>query len=93
MKKISVHLPSWLLKDILAESRRRKISKSRVVRERLEGARKELPFSYETIADLAGSVKDDHLPRDLSSRVKHYLRVIGYGKNRADGHRRFHHKD
>jgi len=87
MKKVSVRLPDWLLKDIEAESRRRKIPKARVVRERLEAGRKELPLSYETIADLAGSVQDD-LPPDLSARKKHYLRATGFGMNRADRLRR-----
>jgi hypothetical protein len=36
----------------------------------------------EDIADLIGSVVDD-LPADLSARKKHYLRTLGYGRDRS----------
>ena len=68
--------------DIEAESRERKISKSDVVRERLELApRKRRPItSLNAIADLIGSVDD--LPTDLSARKKQYLQDTGYGQKR-----------
>jgi hypothetical protein len=83
MKTITVRLPEALVADIEAESRMRKISKSDVVRERLQhGADLAgLPgTSLEAIGDLIGSV--DGLPADLSARKKWYLKATGYGKKR-----------
>lgn len=81
MKALTVRLPDALYGDIEAESRRRSVPKSEVVRERLEGGRSTgrgtLPPS---IADLVGSI--DSLPTDLSARKKHDLRVTGYGGER-----------
>lgn len=81
MKTLTVRLPESLLAQIEAESRRRKLSKSDVVRERLagtEGSRGQ-PASLGAI-DLVGSI--DGLPRDLSARTKKYLKSTGYGDNR-----------
>lgn len=83
MKTLTVRLPEPLVADIEAESRGRKISKSDVVRERLEVAprkRRRRTASLHAIADLIGSV--DGLPADLSARKKDYLRSTGYGKKR-----------
>lgn len=83
MKTITVRLPESLAAAIEAESRQRKLSKSDVVRERLEraspAAREPGSPAY-AIADLIGSV--DGLPADLSARKKHYLRATGYGRKR-----------
>ena len=84
MKTLTVRLPEPLASEIEAESRRRSISKSDVVRERLERARDAArpgAASLAAIADLIGSVEDD-LPADLSARRKHYLRATGYGRKR-----------
>jgi Arc/MetJ-type ribon-helix-helix transcriptional regulator len=82
MKTITIRLPEPIAADIAAESAERGISKSDVVRERLESARKpRRNAALESIADLIGSV--DGLPRDLSARQKAYLRKTGYGRNRA----------
>lgn len=84
MKIVNVRLPAALLGRIEAEARARGISKSDVVRERLESAEgygSPNPPSFEAIADLIGSVDDD-LPADLSSRKKHYLAATGYGRKR-----------
>ena len=83
MKSLTVRLPAPLVADIEAESRGRKISKSDVVRERLETAprKRRRNGSLEAIADLIGSV--DGLPADLSSRKKDYLRSTAYGKKRS----------
>ena len=80
MKTLTVRLPEPLVADIEAESRGRKISKSDVVRERLENAprKRRSPAALHAIADLLGSV--DGLPADLSARKKDYLRSTGYGK-------------
>ena len=83
MKTLTVRLPEPLLADIEAESRGRRISKSDVVRERLQlatGPERRQPAALDAIADLIGSV--DGLPADLSARKKHYLRSIGYGRKR-----------
>ena len=82
MKTLTVRLPEPLVADIEAESRGRKISKSDVVRERLEiGPRKRRrKASLNAIADLIGSV--DNLPSDLTARKKQYLRDTGYGQKR-----------
>ena len=64
--------------DIEAESNERKVSKSDVVRERLELAprqRRGRTASLNAIADLIGSVDD--LPTDLSAQKKSYLRATG----------------
>jgi len=83
MKTLTVRLPEALAAEIEAESQRRKISKSAVVRERLERAPRRPrrpPPSLAAIADLIGSV--DGLPTDLSARRKHYLKIMGYGRKR-----------
>lgn len=82
MKTLTVRLPEPLVADIEAESRGRKISKSDVVRERLETEprKRRRSTSLNAIADLVGSV--DGLPADLSARKKDYLRSTGYGKKR-----------
>jgi hypothetical protein len=85
MKTLTVRLPDALFAQIDAESRRRKVSKSDVVRERLADAASaspERPAALDAIADLIGSVEG--LPPDLSTRKKAYLSSSGYG----DKHRR-----
>jgi hypothetical protein len=70
--------------DIEEESRGRKISKSDVVRERLQLAprlRRRRTASFNAIADLVGSV--DGLPSDLTGHKKAYLRATGYGQKRS----------
>jgi len=83
MKVITVRLPDALAVEIEAESRTRGISKSDVVRERLQHAvasrRQSAPA--DAIADLIGSV--DGLPADLSARKKWYLKTTHYGQRRA----------
>jgi Arc/MetJ-type ribon-helix-helix transcriptional regulator len=84
MKTLTVRLPEPLAAAIEAESRGRKISKSDVVRERLQLASTAAGGAAATphaIADLIGSV--DGLPADLSARKKRYLRATGYGRKRS----------
>jgi Arc/MetJ-type ribon-helix-helix transcriptional regulator len=83
VKTLTVRLPESLVAEIEAESRGRRISKSDVVRERLQrpagrGRRRATPL--DAIADLIGSVEG--LPADLSARTRHYLRATGYGRKR-----------
>lgn len=84
MKTITVRLPERLVAEIEAESRGRKMSRSDVVRERLQrsrpaGKRESTPLH--AIADLIGSVGG--LPADLSARRKHHLKATGYGRKRS----------
>jgi Arc/MetJ-type ribon-helix-helix transcriptional regulator len=84
MKTLTVRLPEPLAAEIEAESRGRKISKSDVVRERLQsvpGPARRQAAPLDAIADLIGSV--DGLPSDLSARKKRYLRAMGYGRKRS----------
>jgi Ribbon-helix-helix protein, copG family len=84
MKPLTIRLPDALITQIEAESRRRKISKSDIVRERLaEGARltQLRPPALDAIADLIGSI--DELPADLSASKKSYLQSSGYGRKRS----------
>jgi hypothetical protein len=81
MKSVTIRLPDSLAADIEAEARRRKVSKTDIMRERLsrniENAT--VPSSLESIADLIGSI--DGLPADLSRNKKAYLKA-GYGRKR-----------
>ena len=84
MKTVTVRLPEALAAEIESESRRRKLSKSDVVRERLPAAgesSRPQPALLDAIADVIGSV--DGLPRNLSSRTKGYLKSTRYGLKRA----------
>jgi hypothetical protein len=82
MKTLTVRLPEALVGQIEAEARRRKLSKSDVVRERLTGAGdSRQPALLDAIADVVGSV--DGLPRDLSARTKKHLKSTGYGEKRT----------
>ena len=83
MKTLTVRLPEALAAQIESEARKRGMSKSDIVRERLErdvAPPVDIPPALADIADLIGSV--DGLPRDLSARKKHYLRLWGYGSKR-----------
>ena len=81
MKTLTVRIPEALAASIEAESRKRRISKSDVVRERLQHApAQEQADPLASIRDLIGSVEGG--PPDLSARKKHYLRKWGFGRNR-----------
>jgi len=82
---MTLRLPDSLISEIEAEAYRRRISRSDVMRERLErgktGDGEADPLA--DIRDLIGSVDDPALPNDLSARTKHYLRAWGYGGKRS----------
>lgn len=83
MKTLTVRLPDLVAAQIDAESRARNVSKSDVVRERLQaGARPERrrAAAFHDIADLIGSVEG--LPADVSARKKAYLKTTDYGRKR-----------
>jgi Arc/MetJ-type ribon-helix-helix transcriptional regulator len=79
VKTLTVRLPEPLVAEIEAESRRRRVSKSDIVRERLS-APAEQGEGAPAIADLIGSV--DGLTSDLSTRKKARLKSTGYGDRR-----------
>lgn len=81
MKTIAVRLSESSAAEIAAEARARGISRSEVIRERLDRAA--TPGATDTlsgIADLIGSV--DGLPADLSARTKAYLREALHDRKR-----------
>ena len=83
MKTLTVRLPESLVAEIDVESRKRKLSKSDVVRERLQGGGKlrgDRSAAFQAILDLIGRI--DNLPADLSARKKHHLKATGYGRKR-----------
>lgn len=88
MRTLTVRLPEQLVAEIEAESRRRKVSRSDVMRERLAKTVRNTrgkargPTMLELAGDLIGSVSDDGLTADLSANKKKYLREWGYGKAR-----------
>lgn len=81
-RTITVRLPEVLADEIETESRQRGVSKSDVVRERLERAREvaKLSPALADIADVIGAA--DGLPNDVSARKNEYLRLWGYGRKR-----------
>lgn len=84
MKTLTVRLPEDLVAQIEAESRTRRLSKSDVVRERLNAparGRSRDTSALAAIADLIGSV--DALPADLSAHKKRHLKAAGYGSKRS----------
>ena len=80
MKTLTVRLPDSLAADIEEESRRRKVSKSDVIRDRLSlpsrSGRRRVP--RDPIVNLVGTV--DGLPSDLSAQKKEHLAAAGYGR-------------
>lgn len=84
MKSLTVRLPDAMAAEIESESIADGISKSDVVRRRLENVSARPATFFDLAADLIGSVDDARMPSDLSSRKKTYLKSRGYGKR---GHR------
>jgi len=80
MKALTIRLPEPLVAEVEEEARRRRISKSEVIRERLQAglSQRKCATSLTAIADLIGSVNG--LPSDLSARKKRYLRAERYGQ-------------
>ena len=79
MRTISLKLPDDLLTSLDNEARKRRVTKSRLVRESLEKALHQ-PLSsravscYDIARDLAGALKG--LPKDLADNPK-YMRGFG----------------
>ena len=85
MKTLTVRLPETVVAEIEAESRRRKLSKSDVVRERLAGCGEVGPPSSSLAGGNRGrrSARSIGFRADLSARSKKYLKSTGYGDKRA----------
>lgn len=79
-RSLTVRLPEDLIERLDAESRERGVTRSDVVRDRLEMETEwSRPASaLDSIDDLIGSI--DGLPADMSARRKHYLKASGYGR-------------
>jgi Arc/MetJ-type ribon-helix-helix transcriptional regulator len=79
MRTISLRLPDDLLANLDNEVRKRRVTKSALVRESLEKALHQTPASravscYDLARDLAGSIKG--LPKDLANDPK-YMQGFG----------------
>jgi hypothetical protein len=76
VKTLTIRLPEALVADIEHESHTRRISKSDVVRERLSQPQR-AAIAGRSMRDVAGgligSIRNDGLPSDLSSKKKKYL--------------------
>ena len=82
MKTLTVRLPEAMAAEIESESRAAGISKSDVVRRRLEGAAPRRPAAFFDLATgLIGTVDDARVPVDLSARKKTHLKRRGYGES------------
>jgi hypothetical protein len=79
VKNFTVKLPDPLFAEIECAARSRNVTKSEIVRERLERSQSGETSLWSRMEDLV--IKDDSLPRDLSSNKDH---LAGYGKNRSD---------
>ena len=83
MQTLVLRIPDDLAKELEAEAKRARLTKSEVARRRLIAAG---PQSHDAasgiglIADLIGSIEGG--PADISSRKKEYLKMTGYGKSR-----------
>jgi hypothetical protein len=85
VKTLTVRQPEALVAQIEAESRRRKLPKSDIVRERLRGApsSRRRPGPLDAIADLIASV--DGLPADLSAAQRAVVVVLHAADAVGDG--------
>ena len=84
MQTLVLRIPDALARDLEAEARSARLTKSEIVRRRLLAAGHqgvEPASGFDLIADLVGTVKRG--PADMSARKKHYLKTQGYGKSRS----------
>ena len=80
-QSLNVRLTDELATSLDAEARARGLSRSDIVRERLESHESYgAPAGFEAIADLVGAI--DGLPPDTSARRKDSLKRSGYGRKR-----------
>jgi hypothetical protein len=79
VKTLTVKLPDPLFAEIESAARSRRVTKSEIVRERLERSKSEKTSLWSRMQDLV--IEGESLPRDLSSNKEHLRQ---YGKNRSD---------
>jgi Arc/MetJ-type ribon-helix-helix transcriptional regulator len=82
MKSVTLRLPDELVDQVAAEAKRRKMSKSDVLRERLNRSA-DSPVKTDwsdVLAKVVGAV--DGLPHGDSRNIKAALRASGYGRKR-----------
>jgi len=78
MQTLSVKVPDALAKEIAREAKVRRVTKSEIVRERLERKEKAPPSLWDRMKDLV--IDDPKSPGDLSTNKE---RMAGYGRSRA----------
>lgn len=78
MQTLTVKVPDNLAKEIAREAKKRRISKSEVVRERLTAKDDPKVSLWDRMKHLV--ITDDNLPRDLATNKKH---MEGYGSYRS----------
>ena len=75
MSTLTIQVTDEILEDIAVEARRRRISRKRVIEERLKKPAQ--PTMWDLMKDLV--IDDPNSPGDLSTNKKH---MAGYGRNR-----------
>lgn len=81
MQTLVLRIPDDLARELDAEARKTRLTKSEVARRRLIAAGEQgnaASSGFGLIEDLIGTVEGG--PADMSARKKHYLKTTGYGK-------------
>lgn len=79
VKTLTVKVPELLFAEIESAARTRKVTKSEIVRERLERSETGRMSLWSRMEDLV--IHDESLPTDLGTNKEH---LRHYGKNRSD---------
>lgn len=83
MQTLVLRIPDDLARELEAEARKTRLTKSEVARRRLMAGgspNQEPAAGFDLIADLVGTIEDG--PSDMSARKKEYLKITGYGESR-----------
>lgn len=83
MQTLVLRIPDDLARELAAEAKRSRLTKSEVARRRLTAAgsqNHDTASGFDLIADLIGTVEGG--PADMSVRKKEYLKMKGYGESR-----------
>jgi len=76
LRTVTIKLNDHVLADIESEARSRRVSRSEVVRERLEHSKTDKGSVWDKMQDLV--IKEDRAPIDLASNK---VRLRGYGRS------------
>jgi len=76
LRTVSIKLHDRVLADIESEARSRQVSRSEVVRERLDRSKTDKGSVWDRMQDLV--IEDDRAPTDLASNK---ARMRGYGRS------------